>query len=374
MQKGNENAARARNAEYNKRVNRLSILKILKRKPASRIELSSETGLTRAAITLITREMLSEGLIAEGETAPRAKKGKTPIPLSVNPEAFYAVGVYWTRTGAEIGLSDFSGNILSRKTVSLPVAGDLQPLADGIRALLRMHADKSIIGIGVSAPGPLDAENGVILHPPYFDKWRNTPVTKTLTDALSLPVYLEKDAYALAKYHLETGGSRDFLLLLVDSGVGSGVVTGGKLLISANQYTSELGHISIRFDGKKCACGNRGCLEKYASIPNLLEESGGRYKSWNEIIDNGDDQLIEREAEYLSAGIITIKNLVNIDTVYLAGHIKYGFELLSEKMQKIIRERSMLKSPVSILPSFSASEFGVSAAANLVFSKLLENL
>ena len=363
----------ARNAEYTKKANRRHIVRLLRRGPLSRIELSQKTGLTRAAITVITRELIEEGYLREGEAFVRPQKGKSPIPLTVNRDAACAVGIYWSRSGCRIGLTDFAGNVRAQHTVMLTPQRGLDLLREEILTLLQQCGQKAV-GVGISAPGPLDSKNGTILNPPGFDDWQNTAVVSYLSNTLGLPVYLENNACVLALYHLETGESRDFLLLLVNEGVGSGVVSDGKLLVSLGHYTSELGHTTICFDGKMCSCGNRGCLEAYASVPNLLADGGNRYASWNELIDAQDIALLEREAEYLRAGIVNIRKTVNIDTVYLAGSIKYGFDRLAPLLMQKVSRYSLVKTPLRILPSFHVSDIGVAAAANIAFTHWLDEL
>lgn len=360
------------NSEYIKRVNRRQIVSLLRKTSMSRIELSKKTGLTRAAITLITRELIDDGILIEGETQERRQKGKAPTPLSVNPDACYAVGAFLTRVGCMVGVCDFSGHVLEQTTLNMKDPSELNLLVNTISDYIACYKNRNFAGVGISAPGPLDTENGAILNPPYFDAWQNTAIVPYLSTALGTDVYLEKDACVLALYHLETGDSRDFLLLLVDDGIGSGVVSDGHLLVSAGQYTSELGHTTIAYNGKPCGCGNRGCLEAYASVPNLICDHGPNYASWNEIIDACDTELLDCEADYLAAGIVNIRNLINIDTVYLAGYIKYGFNLLAPRLMQRISVRSMSKTPIRLLPSYHVSDIGVSAAANLAFSGFLE--
>ena len=362
----------AKNSEYTKRINRRQIISLIRKQPMPRTELAGKTGLTRAAITLITRELIEEGILVEGETSVRQQKGKAPKPLSVNPEAYYAVGVFLTRSGCTVGVCNFAGQVLEKQNVIMKDPSELKLLKDAVHACMSHDPGRNFIGVGISAPGPLDAEKGALLNPPYFEAWHNTAVVPYLAASLGVDVYLEKDACVLALYHLDKGESKDFLLLLVDNGIGSGVVSNGQLLVSAGHYTSELGHTTIVYNGKKCGCGNRGCLEAYASVPNLLLESGGKYSSWNELIDSGDTQLLDREADYLAAGIVNIRNLINIDTVYLAGYIKYGFDLLAPRLMQRISVHSMPKTPIRLLPSCHVSDMGAAAAANLAFSRYLE--
>ncbi len=167
-----------------------------------------------------------------------------------------------------------------------------------------------------------------------------------------------------------------FLLLVVDDSVGSGVITRGKLLGDTENFTCELGHTSICFNGRRCVCGNRGCLEAYASIPNLLE--GSQYSSWKDLIDHlgkesSAEQLLDREAEYLSTGITNVLNLIQLDTVYLAGDIRYGFEHIAWRIQNEINSRAFCRtiSSVQILRADTCEEARLLAAGDVVVSRYL---
>ena len=194
-----------------------------------------------------------------------------------------------------------------------------------IEALRRMaqSVDKSkILGIGISSPGPLDCEGGKILNPPQFDRWHGVEISAILSQALGLPAYLEHDVCALALHQLEMGHSRNFMLVFVDIGIGAAIMSGGELVGNSRYFTGEVGHTTIRFDGRQCACGNRGCLETYASIPALLE--GSSFSSWRELADSAEQspeaqRLVYQEALYLSAGLINLLNLIPVDTIYLSG-------------------------------------------------------
>lgn len=371
-----------RNAEYTKEYNRKMLLKLLRNSPMSRAELARQLGLTRAATSLIADDLIQEGFIAE--TTPKGTQvGRTPVPLTLRSDAGYAVGVYLNRDGCTAGIVSMSGELLAETRLHLTGIGRNEMLMPMVKAIRAMAEDTQIpwdkiAGVGVSAPGPLDGESGRILNPPRFDLWHNTDISTFLTAQLHLPVYLENNATSLARYNQnrpEAGGSKDFLLLLVDSGVGSGIISGDKILKGAGYFTGELGHVSIDFHGKHCACGNVGCLEAYAAIPNLLRGSG--FTSWKELVDDlpsrTSQTLLEQEIDYLAAGIITATNMISIDTVLLAGELLYGIEhvapLLEEKVNNQILHRDIL--PVRVLPSCSGPDVHVQAAANIAFGRYL---
>ena len=141
-------------------------------------------------------------------------------------------------------------------------------VAEHARALVT-HAGASldaIAAIGVAAPGALDAEAGVLFRPPNLPAWDRAPVREVLEGALGRPVGLENDANAaaLAEWRFGAGrGVRDLVLLTMSTGVGGGLVLGGRLHRGLFSAAGEVGHIPVEWDGEPCACGQRGCLEAY---------------------------------------------------------------------------------------------------------------
>lgn len=373
----------ARNAGYTKEYNRKMFIRLLRREPLSRAEIARRMGLTRAATSLIADELLSENLIVE-TAATTHQLGRTPVPLALRPEAGYAVGVYLNRDGCVAGLVDICGNVLSQRRLHIGGGVEGEKVAPLVRAIGEMiggaHIPQNrIVGIGVSAPGPLDGERGRILNPPKFTLWHQTDIGPMLQNAFDLPTYLENDASCLARYNLgkpEAMGSENFLLLLVDSGIGSGVISNGKVLKGAGYFTSELGHTSINFQGRRCACGNIGCLEAYAAIGNLLQ--GSEFTVWKQIMDCYDvsekaHRLLLQEIEYLTAGIVNMTNLVSIDTVLLAGDLLYGADRLAPLLEENVNNRMLRRDsiPIRVLPSCSGPNAQIQAAADVAFGRFL---
>lgn len=375
-------ARNARNAEYTKEYNRKLFLRLLRTQPMSRAEMARQMGLTRAATSLIAEELLQEGLVAETVTL-KTHVGRTPMPLVLRPDAGYAVGVYLNRDGCTAGIVGMDGQVHSNTRLHLDEGGNsykLAALADAIEQMLAQTAipREKLVGIGVSAPGPLDGESGRILNPPRFDLWHNTDIGAFLHRRLGVPVYLENNATCLARYNLgkpEAMGSENFLLLLVDSGVGSGVISGGKVLKGAGYFTSELGHTSIDYQGRLCACGNIGCLEAYASIPNLLKDAP--YSRWQEMINAlpapEAEELLHQEARFLAAGIINLIHMISIDTVLLAGDLRYGAEKIIPILEGTINRQNLRKNilPVRVLPACSGPNSWIQAAADVAFGRFL---
>ena len=147
-------------------------------------------------------------------------------------------------------------------------ADDLKRIAGDVReALAEAEVPLADVrAVGVTAPGPLDAERGVVLLPPNLPGWRDVPIVPLLHDALGVPVFLENDANAaaLAEWHFGAGrGFRHLVFLTMSTGVGGGLILDGRLYRGVLGSAGEIGHMPVEWEGEPCACGQRGCLEAY---------------------------------------------------------------------------------------------------------------
>lgn len=125
-----------------------------------------------------------------------------------------------------------------------------------------------VAGIGIATPGPLDNRTGVILSPPNLPGWNNVPLRDILHKHFDRPIYIENDAHAagLGEYLFGAGrGCKHIVYLTVSTGIGGGVIIDGKIVEGASGTAAELGHMTIDWQGGRCACGNIGCLEYLAS-------------------------------------------------------------------------------------------------------------
>ena len=373
----------ARNAKYTKEYNRKTFIRLLRRESLSSADLARLMGLTRSATSIIADELLDDGVIVKAKGASH-QRGRTPILLSLKPDYAYSVGIRLYRNACTVGIVGIGGQVIAQYQINIDETKKtykMNPMIVAINKLINESGidQKRIIGIGISSPGPLDRERGRILNPPNLDMWHDTDIAPVLSEALGMPAYLENDASALAQFNLgknEANGSEDYLLLLVDDGVGSGVISHGKLLKGAGFFTSELGHTSINFHGKKCVCGNTGCLECYAGIQNLL--AGSEFTTWKEIMDSYKtnrkaNELLLREIGYLTMGIVNLANLLSIDTVLLAGDLLYKVHELIPVFEKQVMKRLLRREilPIHIRPSFAGEDYQLLSAANIAFERFL---
>ena len=358
----------ATNANTMKEKNKRLLINLIRRDECSRADLAKATALTKAAVSIIVDDLIKDGVVYESKSM-ESGIGRRPLLLKLNPSFMCSVGLNITRRYAELGIVDISGKIICEKRFDVyPKKEAIANIKKSIETMIQENhiSYDNIYGVGVTAPGPVDVPNTTILNPVHFDEWHYENIGLQLEGVLPRKVYLENVSGGLAlceKYFGIAKKMEDFLVLVVDEGIGSGIMTSGKLLRNA----SELGHTSIAYDGPRCECGNFGCVEKYASIGGILQ--GTEYTSWKEVIDADDEAIIEKEAEYLSCAIINAVNLFSLENVILEGEINYKTEKLIQSIETKMKRNKITKKPPKI---YSGSAYhGVVRAAVTVFDNYL---
>ncbi len=341
----------------------------------SRAQITEQTGLSKATVTSIVGELLSKGILTETGTEGSGV-GRPRTSLALVPSYAYAVGMVLHRRRLSVSLIDLALRTLD--TLSFPTADFSAPedaldaLYDGIGTLCERHGieEERLIGIGVSAPGPLDFKAGVIHDPPRLSLFHGARVGEYLSAKTSLPVYLDNNATLLAMHEkrLRRESLKSWSFVVVTDGVGSASFSDGRLLRGAGGYAGELGHISVEEEGPPCACGNRGCLERCISSEALRERFG--FESYREAADAAekDDEkglaAIEHVASRLSLALSSLVNLLNPEAIVLYGELNYKKELLFPKIEENVRRHAAVgrASGLSLLPSLM-SEGAVTASS-----------
>jgi len=175
-------------------------------------------------------------------------------------------------TKVAFGVGEPNGTLRATERRPTELSGDgttdVKRMAADLRALLDRAGVslRDVDAIGVSVPSPLDPEAGVVLDPPNLAGWHEVPVRALLGDAFGIPVFVENDANAAALAEWHFGAARGFdhvAYLTMSTGVGGGLILGGRLHRGVYASAGEVGHAPIEWDGEPCSCGLRGCLEAY---------------------------------------------------------------------------------------------------------------
>lgn len=381
-----------RNSAYTKSYNRKLLLNYIHKIPHSRAELARKTGLTRAAISIIVDELLIEGIIVETGTA-EANLGRKPVLLDIDPASYYALGLDISRNKCLVGIVNIKGVLVAGKEIVLngiaSAEAAVKIIVHEISVLLqeRNLPSQKLLGMGVSTPGPVDVFAGKIISPPNFEMWENFEIVKELKDELHFDIFLENNSVALAlaeKYFGIGKKFNSFILLTVDLGIGSGFVINNKLYRGAGGFGGEIGHTSINYNGGLCSCGNKGCLELYASIPAVLlkvQNHDPGIKSWNAIVDRamaGEQyfmDIVSEEAELLSTGIVNAINILELESVVLTGYIKYKPELILEKIRENVNKHAITRNVLNVKIHMSdiVHDSELIAASTVVFDNFFSS-
>ena len=379
-----------------KHLNKTSVLNIIRKKSVSRADLARETGLTRAAISFIVDDLIQSGLIVEAGTR-ESKYGRRPIKLKINNQKLYCIGVSIRYGICLVGISTINGNIVSESILdfsdlSSPKEGVLL-IVEAIRKLLSEHVtDQDILGIGISAPGPVDIYTGRIINPPNLKQWNNVPVVEDLKEHFNYTIFLEKDSVSsgLSEKNYGSGkGHKNFIYIeIVTGGIGSVIVINNEIYRGDSGFAGEFGHVMIEADGKPCSCGNRGCLERYGAVDEIINSIHSEFpeiKTWEQIVEGSkeDDrllQVIKDEARYIGMGIITVMNLLDLEAVIIGGVVIPHTDLLIKEISAYIGERLITRASKNI-PVYAAREddsFSFLPSATIVSEKffsgeLIEN-
>jgi len=279
--------------------NRVRIVDALRRQgTASRSELARLTGLSRTTVGSVVGDLQARGLVvehADGERQPG--RGRPPLYLSLDRSAGVAVGIDFDHDRVRVALSDLSSNVIAEDCAEIDVdhaAGEAIDAAAQIVASLQASAlvdDELIVGAGVGLPGPIDRRTGTVGSAVILPGWEGINASEALSRRLGLRVEVDNDANlgALAEASFGAGrGLADIVYVRLGSGVGAGVVVGGRLHHGASGLAGEIGHVQVRADGEVCRCGNRGCLETIASegpIRALLGPARGHDVTRRELLD-----------------------------------------------------------------------------------------
>jgi glucokinase len=222
------------------------------------------------------------------------------------------------------------------------------------------------LGVGIGAPGPLDRERGVVIVAPNLG-WRDYPLRDRVVDAIGLPATLDNDANCATVGEWWVGaakGGRNVVGLTIGTGIGGGLILDGRLYHGSSDVAGEIGHTTIDSTGRRCKCGNYGCLEAYASGPAIAERArealagdsnsilatmvGGNVdritaQTVYDAAKAGDAiarEVVRDTARFLGAGIANLLNVFNPDVVVIAGGVTQAGPTLFEPLRAEVRRRA----------------------------------
>jgi len=215
------------------------------------------------------------------------------------------------------------GMVLTTARAATPAqgsAGDLFATLVELTARVRADAGEPITVCGVGCGGPMTL-GGELVSPLNIPAWRDFPLRSELERALNVPVFVDNDAKALALGEGWVGaaaGERNFIGMVVSTGVGGGIVLDGRLLDGEAGNAGHIGHVIVEPGGRHCACGARGCLEAEASGPSILAMTG-------QPPEEASPEVIARTGTVVGRAVASVANLLDLRLAVVAGSVALGF-------------------------------------------------
>ena len=251
--------------------------------------------------------------------------------------------------------------------------------------------DDAFIGIGLGSPGPLDRETGTVLEIPNLG-WRNFPLRDLIGKSVGLPAELDNDANAATLGECWQGAARgvsEVLGVTLGTGIGGGLVINGEVYHGASDVAGEIGHMTIDSTGRRCACGNYGCLEAYASgpaiaaravegleaeaaslLPDMVDGDLDRITAAHvsEAIIAGDEyaaDVMRETARFLGTGVANLVNILNPEMIVVSGGVTRAGDHLFGPLKAEVRKRAfkVAADACRIVPSELGDTAGVIGAA-----------
>jgi glucokinase-like ROK family protein len=373
---------------------------ILREGPLARVDLARHVGLTTAAISNITRELIESGLLCESGTARGHRVGANSILLDL-PENGVVLGVVHQGVSAlRVALSTLRGRILDHRVIATPDRYSpewaVSAIDESLRALLAAHGYKSdeLIATGVGLVGLVDIGQGMVKRAPSIG-WENVPLRSLLEQRLDCPVVIENNVRAMALGELLLGAGQnwpDFAFVYIGTGIGSGLIINGQLYRGTHGGAGEIGHITVDPDGEQCSCGNYGCLETIAAEPAIVR--GARLQGIAlDMTDGGTKEAVRRLAivarqgdeaaraviatcgESLGIALATLVDILNSSRIVLHGAITQAGDLFFSPVEQCLRRRAFLSRDETVTlaaPTFG-DDAGLAGAAAVALDTFILN-
>ncbi|KPV40838.1 ROK family transcriptional regulator [Alicyclobacillus ferrooxydans] len=372
---------------YIKNLNRSIVLNLLRfNSPLSRVEISRQTGLTKATVSGIIEQLLQEQYVLEDshvEPTGSTGVGRRPVPLRFNPSAGHVIGVDLGVDYFRVLVMDLSCKVLTTYDETI---GESDSTDDAIRRMvdiikLAIHAANDtplgVIGVGVGIPGLVDSNRGVILNAPNLH-WKDVSLRSILENELRLPVFIDNEANvgAIGEQLFGAGrGVSNVVFLSLGRGIGTGVILNNHLIRGQAGIAGEFGHMTIDENGPNCSCGNKGCLELYASETAVirhyhqLTNTTASFKNVIRQMEKGDEnakKAVESAAHFLGVGLASLVNALNPALILISSRFDSGEENVIQRVSQVISERSFIApySPARVQTSqFGSFSCGIGAGA-----------
>jgi glucokinase len=359
-------------------------------KPRTRAQLAKATGLARSTIAARVDELMRIGLVspvADGVSTG----GRPPSQFALNPRGRLVGAVDLGASHATVAVTDLTAGILDEHTESLDITLGPEPVLTRVVEALRMllerqgRTERDLAAIGIGIPGPVEHSTGRPVNPPIMPGWDGFDVPGWMRQHLAAPTLVDNDVNLMALGERAVGwpGAEHLMFVKVATGIGAGVISGGRLLRGAQGVAGDLGHVRVaRGADVPCQCGSRGCLEALASGPAIaraLRAQGVEAATGNDVVDlvkrgNIDAiQAVRQAGRDIGEVLTTCVSLLNPSVITIGGSMARVGEHLIAGVREVVYTRStpLPTEHLSIVQSAAAQDAAVIGAGMLAIQHAL---
>lgn len=383
----------------------VAVLDLIRRSEATtRPTIGRVTGFGRAVVTQRVGQLMDSGLVVEGDLGP-STGGRAPRELRFHANAGRLLVAELGATSVSVGIADLAGNLLVQHEEPGDIAagpdavlGRVEQLFDGLMAG-RPRRSPPVWGVGIGVPGPVEFAAGRPSNPPIMPGWDGYPVRERMAQRYKAPTWLDNDVNLMALGELRSGlalGERDAVYLKVGSGIGAGLISGGRLHRGAQGAAGDVGHVAVVDHSTiVCRCGNTGCLEAVAGGAALARDAtvaaragrsaflatrlteGGRLTA-QDVADaaaHGDPfavELLTAAGDTIGQTLATLVNFYNPSLVVVGGGVARSGDLFLAALRQAIYRRSLplATRDLRIARSPLGDEAGLRGAAFVIVDEL----
>ncbi len=382
------------------------LMLIRSRQANTRPELGRSSGLGRAAISQRIAELMDAGLVREGELGP-STGGRPSREIHFRADAGLLLVAELGVTGISVALTDLNGQILEHREEPYDIAAGPEPTLSRVEELFdqfvaaRPDGCAAIWGIGVGVPGPVEFATGRPVSPPIMPGWDRYDIRGRLSARYHAPAWVDNEVNLMALGELRSGLGRteqDLIYLKVGTGIGAGLISGGRLHRGAQGCAGDVGHVAAAADREVvCRCGNTGCLEAVAGGAALARDAiaaaqAGRSRYLRDLLASGqaltardvgegatrgDAQcrdLLVSSGTLIGQTLAQLVNFFNPSLIVIGGGVAEAGDVFLAAIRQSVYRRSLplatrdLRIARSPLSSFA----GLSGAAAVVTDELFK--
>lgn len=333
---------------------------ISERGSITRSELAELTDLSPTTVSSLIDELIQSGIVVCTGTSDSKSIGRKPSMLEINAKGAYIAAFGWGRKGLKYFLYDLKYNVVEHLTIPVVNSDNfIQTIYDTIiNKTFRKINKRRLLALCISIPALIDSSNQVI-NSSVLGLRENENIVKELAELLtSIPIIIGNESVFFTYAENEFGGAKsaeNLIYINISEGVGAGIMLNGSIYKGSSGMASEFGHMTIDIHGPECACGNRGCLECYLSIPAIINKYSQYAQSMGMLPAESIDEIaiafsnndaaavatIHDVADILSYGICNVLYLLDIDKVIIGGSIRKLGQPFLDEVRRCMQTRAV---------------------------------